>query len=61
MYIYMIRMCYMQLYAIKLCNRDNKKKKKKKKNMKLILFLFLATCWITTTLQLIQFLDRGDT
>lgn len=31
MYIYMIRMCCMQLYAIKLCNRDNKKKKKKRK------------------------------
>ena len=50
----------MQLYAIKLCNRDNKKKKKKE-NMTFILFVFLATCWITTTLQLIQFLDRGDT
>ena len=37
------------------------KKKKKKENMTFILFVFLATCWITTTLQLIQFLDRGDT
>lgn len=53
----MIRMCYMQLYAIKLCNRD--KEKKKKENMTFILSVLLLT--LNSALQLIQFLVRGGT